>query len=151
MSVAVRLGTADDLPHVAELYREWGYRATALPTDTLIVAEHDRRIVGVVRLLVEHGHRMLRGMRVQPAYQRTGLGTQMLELAAQHIGARACFGIPYTHLVAFYGKIGFVEIAPADAPPFLVERAESYRAEGLKVTIIRRPPQASGAHRAGPS
>jgi len=139
VSVTVRLGAADDLPQVADLYVEWGYRSAAHPSDTLIVAEHDHRIVGVVRLTVEFGHRMLRGMRVQPAFQRTGVGTQMLQLAAKHIGARECFGIPYTHLVPFYGRIGFVEIAPASAPPFLVERAASYRVEGLKVVIIRRP------------
>lgn len=140
MSVTIRLGTADDLPQVADLYREWGYRSAAHPNDTLIIAEHDKRIVGVVRLLVEHGHRMLRGMRVQPAYQRTGVGTRLLELAAQHIGGRECFGIPYIHLLPFYARIGFVEIPVETAPPFLVERAESYRAEGLKVAIIRRPP-----------
>jgi predicted N-acetyltransferase YhbS len=140
VSVSVRLGTPDDLPHVDELYREWGYRSAAEPSDTLIVAEHDHRIVGVVRLTVEFGHRMLRGMRVQPAYQRTGVGSRMLTLAAKHIGARECFGIPYAHLLPFYARIGFAEIAPADAPAFLVERAESYRAEGLTVAIIRRPP-----------
>jgi len=139
VSITVRLGTADDLPHVAQLYLEWGYRSTADASDTLIVAEHDRRIVGVVRLTVEHGVRMLRGMRVQPVYQRTGLGTQILELAAKHIGANECFGIPYTHLLPFYARIGFVEVQPSDAPQFLVERAESYRAEGLNVAIIRRP------------
>jgi N-acetylglutamate synthase-like GNAT family acetyltransferase len=140
VSVTVRLGTADDLPAVRDLYVEWGYRSTAQASDTLIVAEHDHRIVGVVRLTIEHGHRMLRGMRVQPAFQRTGIGSQMLDLTAKHIGARECFGIPYTHLLPFYAKIGFAEIPPAHAPPFLVERAESYRAEGLKVVIIRRPP-----------
>ena len=139
MSVTVRLGTVEDLPHVAELYREWGYRSAAEPTDTLVVAEHDHRIVGVVRLTVEFGQRMLRGMRVQPAYQRTGVGTRMLELASTHIGDRECFGIPYAHLLSFYARIGFAEIAAADAPPFLVERSESYRAEGLIVVIVRRP------------
>lgn len=138
MSVTVRLGTADDLLQVHDLYKEWGYRSAAHASDTLIVAEHDRRIVGVVRLTIEYGHRMLRGMRVQPAFQRTGVGTQMLELAAKHIGARECFGIPYTHLLPFYARIGFAEILPSEAPPFLVERSESYRAEGLKVAMIRR-------------
>jgi GNAT superfamily N-acetyltransferase len=140
VSVTVRNGSADDLSQVADLYREWGYRSAAQPHDTLIVAEHDRRIIGVLRLVVEHGHRVLRGMRVQPAFQRTGIGTQMLEMAIRHIGERECFGIPYEHLVPFYARIGFAELAPADAPPFLVERSESYRAEGLKVVIIRRPP-----------
>lgn len=141
----VRLGVADDLPLVAELYREWGYRSAAQPEDILIVAEHDHRIIGVVRLVEEHGHCVLRGMRVQPAYQRTGIGTQMLALAARHIGGRECFGVPYSHLLPFYARIGFQEAAQADAPSFLVERTASYRAEGLQVTIIRRPPATGNA------
>ena len=138
MSVAVRLGVANDFPAVAELYLEWGYRSAAEPDDTLIVAEHDHRIVGVVRLTKESGHLVLRGMRVQPAFQRTGVGSQMLTLLVKQLKERECFGIPYDHLLSFYGRVGFREIEANGAPTFLVERAESYRAEGLKVAIIRR-------------
>jgi N-acetylglutamate synthase-like GNAT family acetyltransferase len=140
VSVEVRLGTADDLPAVAELYLEWGYRSSASPDDTLIIAEHDRRVVGVVRLAIEHDHMVLRGMRVQPAFQRTGVGTRMLELLVKQLKKRECFGIPYEHLLTFYGRAGFREIEANGAPTFLVERAASYRADGLKVAIIRRPP-----------
>ena len=110
MSVAVRLGTVDDLPAVGELYREWGYRSSAEPKDTLIVAEHDRRIVGVARLVTEFGHVVLRGMRVQPAFQRTGVGSRILTLAAEALTGRECFGVPYLHLLSFYGRAGFREI-----------------------------------------
>lgn len=138
MSVVVRLGVAEDLEAVNELYREWGYRSSALADDTLVVAEHDRRIVGVVRLVIEEDYLVLRGMRVQPAYQGTGIGSRLLDLAAREIGGRTCYGVPYDHLLPFYARIGFAAIARAEAPGFLIERAESYRAEGLKVAIIRR-------------
>jgi GNAT superfamily N-acetyltransferase len=82
---------------------------------------------------------VLRGMRVQPAYQGTGIGTRMLELAAGEMGARECFGIPYAHLLQFYARIGFAEIPPQLAPRFLSHRAETYRGEGMEVAIIRRP------------
>lgn len=143
MTVVVRLGSAEDLPGVAELYREWGYRSGAQPEDTLIVAEHEHRVVGVVRLAREHGHMLLRGMRVQPVFQRSGVGSRMLALLVRQLSGQECYAIPYSHLLAFYGQAGFRETTPDKAPPFLVERAENYRAEGLKVAIIRRPAHAA--------
>jgi GNAT superfamily N-acetyltransferase len=137
-TVVVRLGSADDLPTVAELYREWGYRAAAGPEDTLIVAEDGGELVGVVRLAREHGHVVLRGMRVQAAYQRDGLGTRMLELLVQQLHGD-CYCIPYLHLLGFYGRAGFREITPESAPSFLAERLATYRSEGLQVAIMRRP------------
>ena len=138
MTVTVRLGTAADLTAVAELYREWNYRTRALPEDLLVVAEEDRRVVGVVRHVVEHGHHVLRGMRVQPSLQRMGVGTRMLKVFVEHLGDHECLALPYVHLLGFYGQVGFREIPSAEAPPHLVERLASYRAEGLDMTIIRR-------------
>jgi GNAT superfamily N-acetyltransferase len=136
--VHVRLGSAGDLPGVVELYREWGYRAGVQPEDRLVVAEYERRVVGVVRLTREHGHTMLRGMRVQPGHQRRGVGSRMLRVFEQQLDSE-CYCVPYAHLLGFYGQIGFREIARNDAPLFLAERARSYEAEGLKVAIMRRP------------
>lgn len=140
-NVAVRLGSAADLPAVAELYRAWNYRSQARPDDLLVVAEDEGRVVGVVRLAIEHGHEVLRGMRVQPAFQRSGIGTRMLALLVQQLRSHECFAIPYVHLLGFYGQCAFREIPPDQAPRFLAERADSYRAEGLDMTIIRRSSQ----------
>ena len=137
-NVRVRLGTPADLADVVELYREWRYRGGVQPDDRLIVAEDDGRIVGVVRLTREHGHTMLRGMRVQPAYQRSGIGSRMLRLFEQQLNDE-CLCVPFAHLLDFYGQIGFREISRDDAPAFLAERARSYEAEGHKVAIMKRP------------
>ena len=134
----MRLGSAGDLPGVVELYREWRYRGGVQPEDRLVVAEYQGRIVGVVRLTREHGHTMLRGMRVQPPYQRSGVGTRMLRLFEQQLEAE-CLCVPFAHLLGFYGQIGFQEISRDEAPPFLAERAMSYEAEGHRVAIMRRP------------
>jgi N-acetylglutamate synthase-like GNAT family acetyltransferase len=136
--VVVRLGSTGDFPGVVELYREWGYRGGVQPRDRLIIAEHDGQIVGVVRLTREHGHTMLRGMRVQPPYQRSGVGTRMLRLFEQQLSDE-CLCVPFAHLLGFYGQIGFREISRDEAPRFLADRARSYEAEGHRVAIMRRP------------
>lgn len=141
MSVSVRLGAAADLPAVAELYRETNYRSQATPDDTLVLADLEGRIIGVVRLVVEHGHCILRGMRVQAAFQRTGVGTRMLWQFVEVLDGRECFAIPFVHLLGFYGQIGFRDLPENRAPRHLVERAASYRTEGHSVTIIRRAPE----------
>jgi N-acetylglutamate synthase-like GNAT family acetyltransferase len=136
--VDVRLWSSRDLPAVAELYRGWGYRSAAHSRDVLVVAEHAGRIVGVVRLVREHGHTLLRGMRVQPEFQRGGVGTRMLRLFVQQLSGD-CYCIPFSHLLGFYGQVGFREIAEESAPAFLVERVKRYRAEGPDYTIMHRP------------
>lgn len=141
MSVSVRLGVASDFAAVVELYNALNSRSTAIPGDVLVVADNEGRIIGVVRLAIEHGHCILRGMRVRPEFQRTGIGTRMLRRFLEPLGGRECFAIPYSHLLGFYGQIGFHEVPEGQAPPHLVERAASYRVLGNKVTIIRRPPQ----------
>lgn len=43
----------------------------------------------------------------------------------------------YQRIEAAYAAAGFVP--STDVPPFLSERAESYRARGLDVLVMRRP------------
>ena len=117
--VVVRLGTSRDLPAAEAIYREWRYRGGIQPEDGLVVADDG-------------------GMRVQPDYQRGGIGTRMLRLFVQQLDDD-CFCVPYAHLLGFYGQAGFRELPRGDAPPFLAERARGYEAEGLEVAIMRRP------------
>ena len=73
----IRTATAADAPQVQALYAAWNYRGRVEPDDAVVVAEHEGRIIGVVRLAPEHGTTVLRGMRVEPAYQHQGLGSRM--------------------------------------------------------------------------
>src|SRR5262245_46079982 len=136
--VEVRLAMPADLPAVAELYREWGYRSAAQPSDVLVVAERAGRLVGVVRMVHERGYTLLRGMRVQPELQRGGVGTRMLQLFVSQLSGD-CYCIPYPHLFGFYGQVGFREISEESAPAFLVERVRAYRTEGRDYAIMYRP------------
>src|SRR4051812_4999219 len=123
---------ADDVEHsqLIELYRRWGYFAGIAPTDIVYVAEEDERIVGIVRRTLENGTTMLRGMQVDPEYQRRGIGTQLLQSFVNDLAVEDCYCIPYSHLTSFYGQSGFA-VSDDVAPDFLVERMNQYRLNGL--------------------
>jgi GNAT superfamily N-acetyltransferase len=123
----IRRATADDLLRALEFYAERGYGGGIAAEDTVLLAEHDGVLIGIVRLAPEEGEIVLRGMQVHPSVQRQGIGTQLLAAVERELGSRSCFCIPYAHLREFYGGSGFVTIDPAQGPPFLRLRVEGYR------------------------
>ena len=148
----IRTATAADAPQVQALYAAWNYRGRVEPDDAVVVAEHEGRIIGVVRLAPEHGTTVLRGMRVEPAYQHQGLGSRMLAELDARLGAGECYCIAYAHLVGFYGQIGFAERAPEAGPRFLAERLASYRtrlSDGA-YTLLHRPGRQPRTRRSPP-
>jgi GNAT superfamily N-acetyltransferase len=139
MTVAVRIARPDESDRVLCAYSEWGYTAAVGPDCTGWLAEAGDELVGVVRIAPENGTLVLRGMRIAEAWRRRGIGSQMLRSLAEWLGDRHCYCLPYSHLVAFYGQIGFAEIVPDAAPAFLAERLEDYtHRRGLSVTIMER-------------
>jgi hypothetical protein len=94
----------------------------------------------VSRLAPEHGTTVLRGMRVEPAFQRQSIGTRLLGAVAANLTGH-CYCIPYAHLTGFYGQIGFSVLDSCAAPGFLAERLASYRlrADGHEYLLMYRP------------
>jgi GNAT superfamily N-acetyltransferase len=140
-AVRVRVAHPREHARARAAYDAWGYDGGVHPADTVLVAEEEPggELVGVVRLTLEEGTRMLRGMQVAPRAQRRGVGTQLLRALVARLGRESCYCVPYAHLVDFYGRAGFAEQPLAGAPAFLVERLARYRGEGLAVTLMRRP------------
>ena len=73
-------------------------------------------------------------MRVAERWRRCGLGTQLLRVVDSWLDGRDCYCVPYSHLPGFYGQIGFKEITPESAPPFLAE----YKLQDLDVALMAR-------------
>ncbi len=135
----VRTASSGEFERVAAFYRTTGYRPAVSPDDVLVLAEDGAGICGVLRLCVEGGTTVLRGMRVAPALQRRGIGTQLLRRAEEILGPRECYCIPHRRLCAFYERAGFEEIALGDAPGFLQDRWKQYTDElALDVIVMRR-------------
>jgi N-acetylglutamate synthase-like GNAT family acetyltransferase len=140
--VPVRCARREDLLRIHAFYAERGYGGGVRPSDTLLVAEEDAQLIGVVRLAPEGDVVVLRGMQVHPDHQRRGIRSRLLARVAGEVQGQPCYCIPYAHLVAFYSAIGFEVIAPSDAPDFLRERLERYRAraDGREYLLMHRRP-----------
>jgi GNAT superfamily N-acetyltransferase len=135
--VSIRIAGPIDIGRIAGAYSKWGYGGGIAPADTAWLAEAAGELIGVVRVAPEHGSLVLRGMRVAEQWQGLGIGTRLLTSVGSWLGERTCYCVPYTHLVRFYGQIGFVEIATA--PDFLSSRVAGYKELSLDVVIMARP------------
>jgi GNAT superfamily N-acetyltransferase len=136
--ISVRLAGPADLAGALACYARNGYGGGVAAGDHVLVAERAGRVVGVVRLTTEHGHRLLRGFFLDEAERGRGLGTRMLARVLEDVGKGPCWLVCGTHLVAFYGRAGFAEAPAKDVPPHLVPRAASYAREHGPQAILRR-------------
>jgi GNAT superfamily N-acetyltransferase len=140
MSIEVRRARVEEISRALNFYAERRYGGGIQPEDVVILAERDGELVGIVRLTAEQGVVVLRGMQVDPMFQRQGIGKKLLAAVAQELDDKDCFCIPHAHLVGFYGGIRFRVIEPAKAPTFLRLRLEKYqnRGDGKEYLIMRR-------------
>jgi N-acetylglutamate synthase-like GNAT family acetyltransferase len=124
----IRQAHKEELEAVREFYLSQGYRGgeSMDGSEFTIVAEDDDRIVGAVRLVIEEGVLVLRGMFIDKPYQRQGIGKQMLDLMDIEIGDRECYSICKEYLERFLGEIGFSKMKPEKAPMHLAERFKEY-------------------------
>lgn len=63
----------------------------------------------------------------------------MLYVLDTLLQGRECYGLPFDHLMDFYGSIGFAAISVENAPPHLRERYHAYGAKGGRVLVMKRP------------
>jgi pimeloyl-ACP methyl ester carboxylesterase/N-acetylglutamate synthase-like GNAT family acetyltransferase len=137
--VAVREATPSEGERVRAFYQAAGYAGSIGPDDRVLVAVREGEILGAVRLCREQGVQVLRTMRVRPDAQRRGLGRTMLRRFVTLLAEPECYCLPYAHLEAFYGEIGFERVAPAALPPHLAERLAGYQRDRPHVIAMRRP------------
>jgi N-acetylglutamate synthase-like GNAT family acetyltransferase len=144
----IRVAIPAEYELLTEMYRRWGYRAGIAQSDVVYIAEHAGEPVGLVRRTFENDVTMLRGMQIDPAYRRRGLGSRLLDAFVADVRDQQSFCIPFAHLTDFYARGGFRIIAKEVAPHFLAERLDHYRREGNDVLLMRRP-GVTHLHRAG--
>ena len=128
-----------ELPAMAECYESVGYTGGVDVGDCVLVACASGLLIAAVRLRVEEGELILRGMYVDSARRRVGVGSALLAAASEQIRRRRCRCVPYAHLRSFHAVAGFAEVTEAAAPDFLVARAAAYREKGEDVVLALRP------------
>ncbi|NUN04779.1 MAG: GNAT family N-acetyltransferase [Bdellovibrio sp.] len=115
---------------VNPFYQSQSGKALARDTDLFFIAFKNTEVVGAVRFCEEENTSMLRSMMIREDQRRHGIGRLLLQefqsyLNKNHIRDTYC--LPYGHLGAFYGAIGFKTIDESFAPKFLQERLKEYR------------------------
>lgn len=134
----IRQTNNDELEAVKEFYLSQGYKGgeSMDGSEFTIVAEDGDRIIGAVRLVIEEGVLVLRGMFIDKPYQRKGIGKQMLDLMDIEIGDRECYSICKEYLEKFLNEIGFSLTKPEKAPKHLAERFKEYAEQAEFGTMI---------------
>ena len=131
-------GGAADIERVKTFYASLRRIPDAEPDDFILLAENDdRNIVAAVRLCLEGGYLILRGMLIAHAYRRQGLGKQMLRVLEPHMSGQDCYCLPFAHLETFYGTVGFETVDDAHLSDFFRERLAKYQ-QGLSDPEIQR-------------
>jgi N-acetylglutamate synthase-like GNAT family acetyltransferase len=136
--MTIREATVDEHPAILNLYRVCGYSGGIAGQDLIVIALNQNDIVGAVRICLENGINVLRGMQIHPAFRHQQIGSYMLKFLSENKDLRNCYCLPYNHLKSFYGRIGFKEIKQIDAPDFLVERLNNYIKSGHYHIIIMK-------------
>lgn len=134
--VIVESPTAEEINQAQEFYSSVGYTTKIIPNDKVILAFHKHSVVGVVRLCCEENCYILRGMQIDPNYQRQKIGTHLIYVLNKYIGSQTCWCIPHSWLESFYNQIGFEKIDESKAPLFLRHRINQMRAEHPQLIIM---------------
>jgi GNAT superfamily N-acetyltransferase len=133
-----RTATPEDRVLAEAFYQNDGYSPAVAASDLILVALTDGTIAGLLRLCSESGTLVLRGMRVRTDLRRRGIGRNLLEAAAPYLDSHNCYCLPFSHLTALYGSIGFRPLTDSALPMFLRDRAARYRAKGERITPMLR-------------
>src|SRR5262249_50613077 len=123
-SITIKKLNGDDLSEISKFYLSVGYNKPLQAENSFYGAFDDFEMIGLVRLAIEEGVHVLRGMQIKPEYQFFGTGTRLIESLAADLSGD-CYCIPHGWLAKFYGQIGFQTVGPkTSVPNFLAMRLE---------------------------
>ena len=130
----------EPLTKIMEFYESQGYEGGAKEDDTIFLAYMNGEIVCVVRVVIEWNTAVLRGMYVKNEFRGFGIGRDVLTALKPFLEKldKPCFCISKTHLVQFYGLVGFQPIERKIAPSFLQERYNLYLSKGFDVVLMNK-------------
>jgi GNAT superfamily N-acetyltransferase len=135
----VDIARSSEFDRIREFYEMVGYGGGVSAADRALIAWVGGRLAGAVRLSLEVGVIVLRGMQVAPAFQRQGVGRALLAECHAWLDRGPSFCLPYAHLAGFYGEAGFMPAPPEALPPFLAARLVAYLLKGQQVVAMCRP------------
>jgi len=131
---------ASELNELSDFYVKCGYGGTFDGSDDVFYVVENDRLSGVVRIALENGILILRGMQVLPTLRGKQIGRKLLRYMVDNISLikAPCYCLPHNHLIRFYGDAGFIIAEPIDVPDFLIKRQLKYTKQGLNIEVMVR-------------
>ena len=131
---------ASELNELSDFYVKCGYGGTFSGSDDVFYVVENDRLSGVVRIALENGILILRGMQVLPTLRGKQIGRKLLSYMVDNISQikAPCYCLPHDHLARFYGDAGFIMADPKDVPEFLIKRQLKYTEQGLNIDLMVR-------------
>jgi len=144
-NLTIELAGLSEFNKVLDLYALCKYKGVIHPSDAIVIAKSERKVIGAVRLCVENDLNILRGMQIVPAMQRQKIGSQMLYFCLPLMQRQTTWCLTYAHLNHFYGQIGFHTVDENQLPALIKERFLNYRIDGADVIPMVRPTKSRSA------
>ena len=124
-----------DFPALQRFYKQAGYKGKASTRDENWVLVDDNEVIcAAARIVLQAHERILRGVWVAADVQHQGIGSALLRQLSGGGHLAQCYTFPYQHLVSFYQRAGFAEVA---ATPHLMPLLQRYNRDGQKVALMR--------------
>ena len=104
--------------------------------DCLVVKTQTKEIIALVLLRPIASYQLLTGMCVAPAYQREGIGTQLLTDLREKLTVNT-YTFNLKHLTLFYQKHGFKLVSPDNLPAEIFSRYQAYLNQGRDIDVMK--------------
>ena len=127
-----------DKTAIDTFYVEQGYHSNWSETERAFICRHEDKVIGAVKVERIEGVSILRGMYIDEAFQKMGLGSQFLQHIEPILNETLSYCMPLAHVASFYTQIHFNEVFEQEYPAFLAERCKAYRAAGYEIKTMRR-------------
>lgn len=140
--MAIERATASDLPEVLKLLEHHHLPLDGVRDhlDSMVVAKHDGRVVGVAAAELYADGALLRSVAVDPALQGKGVGHQLTE-AVLHIVRQRNAAVVFlltTTAEKFFPRFGFESIARSDVPATVQQSIEFQGACPASAVVMRK-------------
>jgi amino-acid N-acetyltransferase len=140
--MTIERARTSDLPDVIDLLERH-----QLPLDdvrehieTMVVARHDERVVGVAAAELYADGALLRSLAVDPTVQGSGIGHQLTEAVlhiARELGVDAVFLLTTT-AEKFFPRFGFEQVTRSDVPATVQTSVEFQSACPASAVVMRK-------------
>ncbi|MCP4597257.1 GNAT family N-acetyltransferase [Neptuniibacter sp.] len=128
-------------PALGRFYKRNGHKGKVQPNDICFWTERDQAIVAAARLQPVAGERnslLLRGLWVDKALRRKGLGSELLQRITHYLQEQSsnCYCLAYANLENFYKRQRFNQPSIESCPSELLAQYHSYKKRGNNLTLL---------------